>query len=393
MILENEQNTDNFNKVFRVTRHSIGHNVLREGKIMSENQDNRSVMLGEKALGYIKYNKSDATPKDYELWYNYAAGLKPEMNQEVKQLYELEPQIPQNKLDKLYDDFFQKHEAADRVGEISAEVSEELSDIMEMVGSSLANTESYSESLEVFTSELNQIHDEGSLKMMIASMANATFKMAENTRNLETNLHKSQKHIQDLNESIESIRNEALTDALTCIANRKKFDITMDAEILSARAEGDPMCLLLTDIDHFKKFNDTHGHQTGDQVLRLVAAILSQNVKGRDLAARYGGEEFAIILPKTALANAFEVAEQIRKAVAKKELIKKSTGEVIGRVTLSLGVAELNSKDTIKSIIARADECLYAAKGAGRNNVKTEAALTKKGNNAEDNPETIGNAA
>ena len=264
---------------------------------------------------------------------------------------------------------------------------------MEMVGSSLANTESYSESLEVFTSELNQIHDEGSLKMMIASMANATFKMAENTRNLETNLHKSQKHIQDLNESIESIRNEALTDALTCIANRKKFDMTMDAEILSARAEGDPMCLLLTDIDHFKKFNDTHGHQTGDQVLRLVAAILSQNVKGRDLAARYGGEEFAIILPKTALANAFEVAEQIRKAVAKKELIKKSTGEVIGRVTLSLGVAELNSKDTIKSIIARADECLYVAKGAGRNNVQTEAALTKKGNNAEDNPETVGNAA
>lgn len=330
-------------------------------------------MLGEKALGYIKYNQTEARPDDYELWFNYASGLKPELNEKIKQLLSQTPHIPQDKLDELYSQFFMVDDVSERVEGISSQVSHELTDIMEMVGTSLANTESYSESLEVFTSELGDIDDVGSLKMMISSMANATFEMAQNTRELEGKLQTSHKHIEDLNQSIEAIRTESMTDALTGISNRKKFDTTMNEEMANSLTEGQPMCLLLCDIDHFKAFNDTHGHQTGDQVLRLVATILKNNVKGRDLAARYGGEEFAIILPQTALEDAKAVAEQVRKAVASKELVKKSSGTVLGRVTLSIGVAELRPDDTVKTIIERADVCLYAAKGAGRNNVQTEA--------------------
>jgi diguanylate cyclase len=129
---------------------------------------------------------------------------------------------------------------------------------------------------------------------------------------------------------------------------------------------------LLTDIDHFKKFNDTYGHQTGDQVLRLVALAVKQNVKGHDVACRYGGEEFAVLLPHTSLRQAVTVAEHIRRAVLTKELVKRSTGENLGRITISIGVSSFVAQDTVQSMIARADAALYAAKAAGRNLVRCE---------------------
>jgi diguanylate cyclase len=122
--------------------------------------------------------------------------------------------------------------------------------------------------------------------------------------------------------------------------------------------------MLMFDIDHFKSFNDSYGHLTGDQVLRLVGMSLKQTIKGQDITARYGGEEFAVVLPNTALRQALTVADHIRRAVMAKELKKKSTGEILGRVTISVGVSTL---------IERADACLYAAKRNGRNRVVCEA--------------------
>lgn len=347
------------------------------GEPVTDNQDkkhshDRSIAIGEKALGFIKYNQTSAAPDGYELWYSYASGLKPELNTKIKSILATQPRIEQTQLDELYSTYFNANEVDDRMEEISSKVALELNEVMEMVGSSLANTEGYSESLEVFTSELADIKDEGSLRMMISSMAAATFEMAQNTKELESNLANSQKQIMSLNKDIETIKTESMTDALTAIPNRKKFDVTLQKEVTMALDSDEPLCLVLTDIDHFKAFNDNHGHQTGDQVLRLVANILKTNVKGRDLAARYGGEEFAIILPQTKLEDAIIVAEQIRKAVMNKELVKKSTGEKLGRVTMSFGIAQFKPEDTVESIIAKSDKYLYAAKHAGRNNVQTE---------------------
>src|SRR6202011_5642207 len=132
-------------------------------------------------------------------------------------------------------------------------------------------------------------------------------------------------------------------------------------------------------VDNFKAFNDKFGHLTGDQVLRLVAMSMEHNVKGRDIAARYGGEEFAIALPQTTLASAIAVADHIRRAVMNKELMKRSSGERLGRVTISIGVALLRPTDTPQSLLERADKCLYAAKHNGRNQVVAECDLEAKG--------------
>ncbi len=143
--------------------------------------------------------------------------------------------------------------------------------------------------------------------------------------------------------------------------------------VQNALATSEPLSLLMFDIDHFKSFNDSYGHLTGDQVLRLVGMSLKQTIKGQDITARYGGEEFAVVLPNTALRQALTVADHIRRAVMSKELKKKSTGEILGRVTISVGVSMLKPGDDTDSLIERADACLYAAKRAGRNRVVCEA--------------------
>jgi diguanylate cyclase len=166
---------------------------------------------------------------------------------------------------------------------------------------------------------------------------------------------------------------ESLTDPLTQLSsNRKLFDAAVERAIAEANAKNEPLSLMMADIDHFKVFNDNYGHLTGDQVLRLVAMSVKQNVKGQDTAARYGGEEFAINLPNTVLRSVMVVANHICRAVMTKELMKRSTGEQLGRVTIPIGIAALRKTDTVHSLIRRADACLYAAKRHGRNRVMCE---------------------
>ena len=166
-----------------------------------------------------------------------------------------------------------------------------------------------------------------------------------------------------------------MTDSLTGLANRKCFDQRLREEAAKAMEEGTQLCLLILDIDHFKSFNDTFGHHIGDSVLKVVARNLNDEVKGQDLPARYGGEEFCVILPGTRLEDAATVAEQIRARLAKRELKNSKTDESYGKVTLSVGAALYRFGEPISEFVQRADECLYLAKHAGRNQVVTEAKL------------------
>ena len=201
----------------------------------------------------------------------------------------------------------------------------------------------------------------------------STREMRETNKALEDRLTLSKSEISNLQQSLEAIRAESLTDPLTGLGNRKYFDRSIDTAVQNALANGEPLSLLMFDIDHFKSFNDSYGHLTGDQVLRLVGMSLKQTIKGQDITARYGGEEFAVVLPNTALRQALTVADHIRRAVMSKELKKKSTGEILGRVTISVGVSMLKPGDDTDSLIERADACLYAAKRNGRNRVICEA--------------------
>ena len=173
----------------------------------------------------------------------------------------------------------------------------------------------------------------------------------------------------------EAVRILANTDALTGLANRRHFEEMLQKSIDQATLRREPFALVMADIDFFKQFNDAHGHLTGDQVLRLVARTMKDKFKDKAIITRFGGEEFAVILPDADLIAGKFGAETVRQALLTRELVKRSTNENLGRITISLGVSAYARGDTAASLTERADQALMAAKRAGRNRTVTEDAI------------------
>ncbi|WP_339615120.1 GGDEF domain-containing protein [uncultured Gilvimarinus sp.] len=177
--------------------------------------------------------------------------------------------------------------------------------------------------------------------------------------------------LMQLRQQVGNLKREARTDALTGLFNYRHFDLVLNQEMERVRRSGLPMVLVLCDVDHFKSFNDTHGHEAGNAMLQQVARIIDQQLRQLDTACRYGGEEFALILPGTSMAQAAGVAERIRTTVEQATL-ELASGEKV-TVTLSMGLASFTSARTIplSELVAHADRQLYVAKSAGRNRVAT----------------------
>ena len=221
----------------------------------------------------------------------------------------------------------------------------EIDDVMKLITDALGMSASYDASLTARARNSRPRENRDQVKAIVESLVKSTREMRDTNKALEERLSLSKSEISNLQHSLEAIRAESLTDPLTGLGNRKYFDRSIDMAVQAALASGEPLSLLMFDIDHFKSFNDSYGHLTGDQVLRLVGMSLKQTIKGQDITARYGGEEFAVVLPNTALRQALTVADHIRRAVMAKELKKKSTGEILGRVTISVGVSMLKPGD------------------------------------------------
>jgi len=332
----------------------------------------QTIAYGQKVLNLLKSRKCPASPKHYELWFTYVSGLNRPLVKAVNEALKVDGTLSSEAAELIHTEHLSQEHIADEVERVGAQMGGEINQILAMVDTSMGETSEYGSCLADASSSLNDGLTGSSLKKLIQSLVESTGNIERSNRELQKRLQESSQQINELNQNLELVRTESRTDQLTGIANRKHFDEALEEMIRQSGRDGSESCLLLGDIDHFKKFNDTYGHQTGDQVLRLVAHAISSNVKGKDLAARYGGEEFAVLLPATDLGSAVIVANQIRVAVKSKELVKKSTGENLGTITFSIGVSRYRANDSAEQMIQRADTCLYAAKHAGRDQVKCE---------------------
>jgi diguanylate cyclase len=324
------------------------------------------------ALGQIKALRQQASPRNYEIWYGYATGYNPSLNQMINELLARNGTLSEADLERIHNTFFAPTRITDRIDKVGSRVADEIGQVMAMIDAATGTAMNYSESLAGMTEKLSSASDREGLRTIVESLVQTTTDMQQTNTTLEQKLTATKQEIVQLQENLETVRSESLTDPMTGLANRKFFDDSLATALADATARGEALSLLMIDIDHFKTFNDTYGHLTGDQVLRLVASSLKQNVKGQDVAARYGGEEFAVVLPNTVLRSALTVADHIRRAAMSKELMKRSTGQHLGRITVSVGVATLHKGDTPQLLIERADACLYAAKRNGRNRVICE---------------------
>lgn len=339
---------------------------------MADKEFERTIVAGETAIGYLKYNETPAIPRYYELWFTYAIGHNKQLSKAVKKILLEKSKLSVEDTENLYDTFLSAKKIKERVGEVGAQITTELKDVMTLIEDISNSTGTYGESLKVVGSQITGIDSKDQLKELVSALANATVKMAEKTVSQEKKLQESYEQIHELNHVLEEIRVESMTDQLTELANRKKFDEFLAQTMADTNITEKKLCLMIIDIDHFKKFNDSYGHQTGDQVLCLVAKTIESCVKKEHLAARYGGEEFAVILPDSDLEEAAELAEQMRVAVMDKELYQRSTNESLGSITISVGISQYAAGETKEAFIERADKCLYGAKNSGRNNVKSE---------------------
>jgi diguanylate cyclase len=332
----------------------------------------RTMAFAEVAIGQIKSLRQAAIPRNYEIWYVYATGYNSPLNKVINETLARNGKLTEADLEQIHDTYLSQIKTSDRIDKVGARVIGEIDDVMTLIGEALGMSASYHHSLSGAAEKLSAADSRDQVKAVVESLVKSTREMRDTNKALKERLALSKTEISNLQQSLEAIRAESLTDPLTGLGNRKYFDRSIDNSVKSALAGGEPLSLLMFDIDHFKSFNDSYGHLTGDQVLRLVGMPLRQNIKGQDITARYGGEEFAVVLPNTALRQALTVADHIRRAVMSKELKKKSTGEILGRVTISVGVSILRAGDDTDSLIERADACLYAAKRNGRNRVICE---------------------
>lgn len=329
-----------------------------------------ALSLAKRALDYIARYGTPPTPHAYEIFYTVCAGQNAELNEALAEVIADKRQVSARDAERLYEKFLSTDKTTAEMASIGSNMSTEMSGLLTLIDTVSNSTNTYQSSLQKAEQRLASGQPEQNIEAMVQSLLEATQSMARSNAEVSANLETSRAQVEQLEDCLKAAREESSRDPLTGLCNRRQFDIMLDEAILAAGNENTPLSLLMVDIDHFKPFNDEHGHVAGDSALRYVASCLKSNIKEHDTAARYGGEEFVVILSHTSVEHAMSVAERIRHLINSRHLVKKATGESMGRISVSIGVTERQAKDSAESFLHRADMCMYAAKTGGRNRVQ-----------------------
>ncbi len=334
-----------------------------------------SVQILKRVLPLMSQQKVPTIPQNYAVWYDYVAERNEDLAAELKKLIEEGATFDPISCRTIYEKYF--------ISELESEVDGIQGAVREAVESALLELSGlgqdinhFSEVLENCGESLQNNPTKEDLNNLVVQLVRETARTKARSQEVEGSLHSMAGELSELREQVDRLSKDSRTDALTRVANRRAFDESLKRMATEATENGTPLCLILCDIDHFKAFNDTHGHLIGDRVLRFVAQEMEQCVKGRDILARYGGEEFAILLPNTPLDGAMLLADSIR-TIIEAQHIENDKGEKIDRVTISMGVAQYAIGEDLSEFIERADACLYASKENGRNRSTGEHELVK----------------
>ena len=344
----------------------------------------RSTELLRKALPLMSRQAAALHPVSYAVWYAYVADVNSPLHQALDAHLAAHGVLDEAATDALY-----RRHLADPDSETASKVNDGVARLLDGMQASAAaagdQTARYGHTLQRLSAALEPGDAQPAQAPALGEVLEHTQQMQAALCRLQHELAESQREIGALRDEVRRARHESLVDALTTLANRRAFDRRMvtclaaDAAVVGRPPMGAPVSLLMIDIDHFKRVNDSYGHAFGDQVLRAVAQVLKALTPEGGLAARVGGEEFALLLPGMPLEQAQALAEKLRATVAASRIRRKgSDANGAERITVSLGLAQylqtpgadgLSVDEAPADFVDRADRALYTAKQAGRDRV------------------------
>ncbi|KCZ46654.1 MULTISPECIES: GGDEF domain-containing protein [unclassified Hyphomonas] len=311
-------------------------------------------------------------PENYEIWATYVAQAHPDLRREIDALISDGRAFTEEVNAELFDKYFTDSRLSMRVVDASEAFAAELTEVSSSIRKTGAETATYADSLRKSIEKVRSTRSVSDFEEMLTEIASKTHTIAQNNAELAISLNRSLDHVERLTAELEAARTEALTDGLTGLANRRMLDAKLPGFIAEACTGGTDLSLLVCDIDHFKRVNDRWGHDVGDLVIRYVAAKLKSAVRPGWLAVRYGGEEFVLVMPGTKAGAASGHARQLVQDIGRRPLRIRKSGDIIGTVTLSVGVAQYRPGEAAGTLFRRADTCLFNAKAGGRNKVLCE---------------------
>ena len=346
-------------------------NILENYFNGSENDDACSVCVdndGERSplfaiASFVDQHNLSLSSRNLELAWEYICGGNSNLRNEVLGL-SAASQLNNNTANDLYD----KHLNTDITAEIDKIVLEAIHQIhrtTEIIDDGHRNTQQCENNLIEHADNIRVKSDD--VDDAVQKLLSLSRLMVESTRENRQQISETNKKLAELKGELEQARNEADFDELTKLPNRRKFERTLEDAFQKLADDDQKLVLVFADIDHFKRINDTFGHECGDRVLRLVADELGSLSNSRCHISRYGGEEFALIFEDDNIDTVWEKVDQCRDALAKRALVDLESGKALGEVTFSAGIAECLTTDTKRSILRKSDLALYEAKSEGRN--------------------------
>ncbi|MBB5762959.1 GGDEF domain-containing protein [Methylorubrum rhodesianum] len=336
----------------------------------AESSLGRAQVPAQRAWDALSQHGLPPSPRNYELLHTFFSGANPPLSECLGPCLAPGALLTEEQASAFYDTCIAGASTEASVLEGAGRLAEAAGALAERVAGGREALAGYGETLSHWSGRLVARPTADELMTALVALISETEAAQARNRLLEVQLAASAEHIGTLHRDLVEARRAAATDALTGLANRTTFDRFLRESVARTRADtGSTFSLILLDIDHFKGLNDRHGHRFGDQVLRLVGRLLSDKTTDRDLAARYGGEEFAIVLGEAGIGTGVALAQEICGRLRAQRLVKRGTGDVVGQVTISAGVAQCRPGEAARDVIERADRALYEAKRTGRDRV------------------------
>lgn len=314
---------------------------------------------------FLERNRLEPTPDHYALAWEYFVAPHSALGWAVDRAIETEGGLSAGSASML----LEQHRAklsAESLTDMIGEARNHIADGSQIVEQTRAHAKAYGTALK---SEMNGIAGSGDTSSTLTALTELTQSMIQKTAEAEKQLRKAVRQMGDMQARLSAAEKLAESDALTGLANRRAFEKTLKRTIESCRETAQPLAIAFCDIDHFKKINDTHGHATGDRVLKYVANLLSKVSSGNCHVARHGGEEFVMLFKGRTVEEARDIVDKARADLVGRSLTAKDTEKPIGKVSFSAGVAALDASGDGSDLLHRADRALYRAKKDGRNRV------------------------